>query len=778
MLIPIFIIIISYNIKFSSSDINRIVNIMTILVSGTIVLTNILKISIGAYETKIISYSIFDWFKKGLYINNTFYDVATRGYFSFANMISCLLLGTTSMLFYQLFKKFNFKTVLMIIIQMLAMFMLGTKVSTFGFLLALIAMTFVYLFFVIIKHEIKFNYKPLLLVVVLFASWFLIYNYSPCKNRTEGTNIIEENEGTDKDEKNSKKIDEMKNIIVDENDDLSEEMKKEIITKFVKDNYVDFAIKEDYIINKYPYQYDPYFWFEIMQQPYYKKTDNRFLMSSILDRLKELNNKKVMDDLFGITYSRMSDIGVLERDFQEQFYTLGIFGSILTVGIYLIILIVCGLYLIFNFKKEKFKFKNISLFICLFSALAGAYYCGNTLDNLTFSIIFAFLFGQLVRNLFVNNEKKDLNDDEITILALHLGVGGVEKYISSLCKMLNKQYKIKIISTYKVLDKPTFKFDNVDIQYLIMDKPHVAEMKDAIKNKNIFKFIKFAFKNLNIYILKLVRNIKAVKNIKSKYVITTRIFHNNIVNFELDKNYVKIATEHNSPNDQKYVKKLIDSIKHFDYMVLVSEDLKKFYEDKVKPKCIYIPNVIDSMPDIQSNLKENIIVNIGRLEAEKAQEDLIDVLKIVKEKIDDIKLYIIGDGSLKKKLLKKIRENNLEKNIELTGFLNKEGMEKYLKNAKLFVMTSKSESFGLVLIEAMSYKIPCIAFSQADGPREVLKDGVGILIEDRNKSKMALEIVKLLKNDKLLKEYSIKGYEKSKEYLSCNVQKLWINLLK
>ena len=49
---------------------------------------------------------------------------------------------------------------------------------------------------------------------------------------------------------------------------------------------------------------------------------------------------------------------------------------------------------------------------------------------------------------------------KITILALHLGFGGVEKYISSLCKMLEEDYQIEIISTYKVSDKPAFNFSN------------------------------------------------------------------------------------------------------------------------------------------------------------------------------------------------------------------------------------------------------------------------------------------------------------------------------
>ena len=62
----------------------------------------------------------------------------------------------------------------------------------------------------------------------------------------------------------------------------------------------------------------------------------------------------------------------------------------------------------------------------------------------------------------INNQKglgmKNINKNKVTILALHLGTGGVEKYLSSLCKMLENNYEIELISTYKMSDKPAFDF--------------------------------------------------------------------------------------------------------------------------------------------------------------------------------------------------------------------------------------------------------------------------------------------------------------------------------
>ena len=91
----------------------------------------------------------------------------------------------------------------------------------------------------------------------------------------------------------------------------------------------------------------------------------------------------------------------------------------------------------------------------------------------------------------------------ITILCLHLGYGGIEKYISSLCEMLKDDFKIKIISTYKIYDEPVFYIDKkIDIEYLIECKPCKEEMYESLKNKQIFSFINYGIKNAKLLYLK------------------------------------------------------------------------------------------------------------------------------------------------------------------------------------------------------------------------------------------------------------------------------------
>lgn len=370
---------------------------------------------------------------------------------------------------------------------------------------------------------------------------------------------------------------------------------------------------------------------------------------------------------------------------------------------------------------------------------------------------------------------------KITILALHLGYGGIEQYLSSLCKMLENDYEIEIISTYRVLDKPAFYFnENIKIKYLMEYGPNTKEVKESLKKFNPIKTIKECCKAIKILYLKYYKNVKAIRDIKSDYVITTRIFHNKLVSIFLDKKIVKIATDHNyHNNDFKYINSLIKSCKKFDYFIAVSKTLYNSYKERFnKTKCVYIPNVIDKKPRSASKLENNTLIAVGRLAHEKGFLDLISVVDLVRQHINDVKLHLIGDGYLIDTLTKKVKDLNLENNVILHGYLDKKEIEKYMLDSSIYVMTSLTESFGLVLIEAMSYGLPCVAFSSASGACELINDKNGILVDGRDRYEMARNIITLLNNKKKREKLGSGGRNICEQYLSNNVKNDWLNILK
>lgn len=367
---------------------------------------------------------------------------------------------------------------------------------------------------------------------------------------------------------------------------------------------------------------------------------------------------------------------------------------------------------------------------------------------------------------------------KITILALHLNYGGVEKYISSLCKMLEDKYEIELIVTYSGI--PAFNFSkNIKIKYLINEMPNREKFMEYLKDKKIFKTLLEGFKAIKILYLKRYLNIKTIKNIDSDYIITTRMFHNKLVGKYANENIVKIATEHNyHENNMKYVSKLLKSLDNFDYFITVSKELYDYYVDKVSnAEVIYISNILDFVPNKKSPLKDNNIVSVGRFSKEKCFDDLIDVFKKVNDAVSDTKLYLIGSGDQKDIIKKKVKEYGLTEKVILPGFLPQKDIEKYYLKSKIYVMTSRTESFGLVLIEAMSYGLPCIAFDCASGAREIINKDNGKLINNRDKDKMAKDIVKLLNNSNALNSLSKEAIKTSKTYSMINIKNIWLELL-
>ena len=93
-------------------------------------------------------------------------------------------------------------------------------------------------------------------------------------------------------------------------------------------------------------------------------------------------------------------------------------------------------------------------------------------------------------------------------------------------------------------------------------------------------------------------------------------------------------------------------------------------------------------------------------------------------------------------------------------------------------MTSRTESFGLVLIEAMSYGIPCVSYTSAQGANEIIDDGKnGYIIKDRNEDEMISKIDLLINDEKLRKKLGKEARVKSKLYSKENVLKSWNKLI-
>ncbi len=373
---------------------------------------------------------------------------------------------------------------------------------------------------------------------------------------------------------------------------------------------------------------------------------------------------------------------------------------------------------------------------------------------------------------------------KVSILGLHLNYGGIEKSIAALANILCEDYNVEIACCYKLLNEPAFSIDRrVKIKYLL---PDMAPNRDVFKKKLKDKKFISAFKE-GLYSVKVLRYRKKemvsyIKNSNADIIIATRDIFDEWLGEYGPSKALKIGWEHNHyHNDFKYAKSIVRSVTNLDYLVLVSKELKTFYSKSLvnsKCKCVYIPNVIDDLPKRKSSLNEKRLVSVGRLSSEKGFIDLLKIFNSLLKKHSDWKLDIIGDGSERENLESFINEHELNDSVTLHGFQNKDYIAKVFRNSSIYVMTSFTESFGIVLIEAMSYGIPCVAFDSAEGAREIIDSGSnGLLVKSRSFLAMVRAIEKLMDNKEMRIKFGSQARNDSKKYTSSVVSEYWFDLL-
>ena len=368
---------------------------------------------------------------------------------------------------------------------------------------------------------------------------------------------------------------------------------------------------------------------------------------------------------------------------------------------------------------------------------------------------------------------------KITILLLHMQHGGIEKQTITFANELIKRYNVEIISVYSMKKSPAYKVnEKVKITYLIDDAPNRNELKTAIKSKNIIRIIKEGIKSIKILYLKKHLMIKKVKNIDTDIVFSTRIEFAKLLSKYCSNNIIKITQEHVNNESEKYIKKVKKSFKDIDYLALLgpgsTKNYSKWLEDNKKIKLIEIPNILENIPEKSSKLEGNNLIAVGRLHPEKDFSTLIDVFNLVHKEIQNSTLTIVGGGDEYNKLQEKITKSNLKDSVEITGMVDANVVQEKMLKSDIYVMTSVSECFPMVLLEASSCGLPIIAFDVPVGPRAIIEnDENGYLIQNRDINEISNKIIELLKNRDKLKELGIKSKEMSKKYLSTNIMNKW-----
>lgn len=171
-------------------------------------------------------------------------------------------------------------------------------------------------------------------------------------------------------------------------------------------------------------------------------------------------------------------------------------------------------------------------------------------------------------------------------------------------------------------------------------------------------------------------------------------------------------------------------------------------------------------------------VFLGRLSPSKGINDLIEIWKKVCESFPKARLAIVGGGSNEEKsqIIKKIKDCNLDKNIDFLGFLNDNEVFPILKSSKIFLFPSHEEGWGIAIAEAMACGLPVVSWNLS--VYQEVFENYTIQVKENDVNLFSEKTVELLKNNELQMKIGNNGKEFIKKYSWDKVAKREYEIIK
>jgi 1,2-diacylglycerol 3-alpha-glucosyltransferase len=185
------------------------------------------------------------------------------------------------------------------------------------------------------------------------------------------------------------------------------------------------------------------------------------------------------------------------------------------------------------------------------------------------------------------------------------------------------------------------------------------------------------------------------------------------------------------------------------------------------------PNIEEVIKIRHKYLGDNqfLFCTVSRLEREKNLSFLIRGMKELRKRYQDrFRLLILGDGTKREELEKEVLALGMEKQIIFVGTVSQDEITNYYKACDLFVFSSKSETQGIVLLEAMAVGLPVVAV-KASGVNDIVKDQINGLTTEEDEKEFSGAIHKLLSNIKHYEETTVGANNTAREYSNETIAK-------
>ncbi len=210
-----------------------------------------------------------------------------------------------------------------------------------------------------------------------------------------------------------------------------------------------------------------------------------------------------------------------------------------------------------------------------------------------------------------------------------------------------------------------------------------------------------------------------------------------------------------------WMNNLLGKLRKLDKMVVLTDNALLDWPEL--NNVIKIPDPLPFRLDTKSCLSQNRIISIGRYAYDKGNDLLLQAWAIVQTKCFDWTLDVYGNGDRTPYHNQMLKLGINLSHCHLFGPTS-DVKHEYL-NSSVFVLPSRFEGFGLVLIEAMACGVPIVSFDCENGPRSIITDGVdGFLISPFDVDAFAEKVILLMKDENLRREMGENAQRSAAKY--------------
>lgn len=322
--------------------------------------------------------------------------------------------------------------------------------------------------------------------------------------------------------------------------------------------------------------------------------------------------------------------------------------------------------------------------------------------------------------------------------------GGTEKIASTIVNTLSEQIKKSeaefcILSLFESTETPFFQIHPVIKRHILFSKP-VSLSRAYIPA--LFRLRHFLNRE-KIDILIDVDIILSVLSIPATF--WTRIKVISWEHFHYHENLGCKVRDFGRRLAMRYASAIV---------TLTDADRQNYLNAGSKVPVIRIYNpVVSPIEKIHYDANSKIILSAGRLTYQKGFDMVPEIAAEIFKHHPDWQWIIVGEGEDRAKIEAEIKIRHLENNLLLPGRIN--NISDYYQKTSIFVLPSRFEGFVLVLTEAFSYKLPCVAFNCPQGPDEIIKNQKnGFLIPCFHTHEMTTKILALIESTQIRINFS------------------------